>query len=110
MGRGGYRILRDSVRADLQAIPKFRALFVGFGADLPDGTGLLPDRPYLVWVFPVLALLLSCVALTAPAEKAIAWHRRMVAALAVLCVLPMVAQGLAVVALYAPIFFMGAVV
>jgi hypothetical protein len=92
------------------AIPKFEALFVGFGADLPAVTEFLLHRPYLVWVFPFLALLLSCVALCAPVETATAWHRRTVAMFAVLCVLSMVAEGLAIAALYAPMFAMGAVV
>jgi hypothetical protein len=71
---------------------------------------LFLNWPYVVWVFPVATLLLYCVVLAAPADKAIAWHRRMIVAFAVLSILSLIVHGLAVAALYAPIFRMGAVV
>jgi type II secretory pathway component PulF len=92
------------------AVPKFEALLVGFGADLPQSTQVFLDWPYLIWAFPALTFLLFCTALAMPAEMAVASHRRMVAAFAVLSVLSMVAEGLAAFALYAPFFFMGQVV
>jgi len=92
------------------AIPKFKALFAGFGADLPASTTFLLNWRYLIWILPVLTLVLLAVALAAPADKAIARHRSTAAAFAVLCGLSMLVQGLAVVALYAPIFRLGAVV
>lgn len=92
------------------AVPKFRSLFAGFGADLPAGTVFLLNWRYLLWVLPVLTVLLIGVAWAAPPEKAIASHRRTVQAVAVVCGLSMIVEGLAVVALYAPIFRLGAVV
>ena len=92
------------------SVPKFRSLFAGFGADLPDSTLFLLNSRYLVWILPALALLLLVTALTAAAEKAIAWHPRVVGAFAALCVLSLILHALALVALYAPIFRLGAAV
>ena len=92
------------------AVPKFRALFAGFGADLPASTMFLLNWRYLIWVLPALAALLLGVSLTAPADKAIARHRGIAGAFAGLCGLSLIVQALALVALYAPIFRLGAVV
>jgi len=54
--------------------------------------------------------LLLLAALATAADKAIARHRWTAGAFAVLCGLSTIVQGLAVIALYAPIFRMGAVV
>jgi len=94
----------------IAAIPKFRSLFSGFGADLPDTTMFLLNSQYLLWILPALALLLLVIALTTPPETAIAWHRRTVAAFAVLCCASLLVEALALVALYAPIFRLGAVI
>ncbi len=92
------------------AIPRFASTFKGFGADLPDGTMFLLHWPYLILIPSALVLLLTGYALTAPAQRAIAGHPRTVAAFAVLCCLSLIVQGLAVVALYLPVFRLGAVV
>lgn len=92
------------------AVPRFGSLFAGFGADLPASTVFLLNWRYLLWILPVVTLLVIGVALTAPADRAIASHRRTVQTVAVLCGLSLVVEGLAVAALYAPIFRMGAVV
>jgi hypothetical protein len=92
------------------AVPQFRTLYGGFGADLPDSTMFLLEWRILLWVTPALTLLLLGSALTTSPDKAIEWHRRVVAAFAVLCSFSMIVEGLAVIALYAPIFRLSAVV
>ncbi len=92
------------------AIPEFTELFKGFGAELPAGTQFVINWPYLLWVLPTLAVLLFILALAASPEKAVARHRVIVAAFAVLCGASLIALGLVVRALYAPIFALGEVV
>jgi hypothetical protein len=92
------------------AVPKFESLFNGFGAELPPATMFLLNWRYLLWILPALGLLLLGVALITPVEKAIDWNWRMVGAFAVLCCASMLVEGLALVALYAPIFRLGAVI
>ena len=92
------------------AVPQFRSLFGGFGADLPASTMFLLEWRILLWIAPALVLLLLIASVMASPDKAIAWHRRVVTAFAFLCCFSMVVQGLAVVALYAPIFRLGAVI
>jgi type II secretory pathway component PulF len=92
------------------AVPRFHSLFNGFGADLPPATVFLLGWRYLVWILPALGLLLLGVTLITPAEKAIGRNGRMVAAFAVLCCTSMLVEALALVALYAPIFRLGAVI
>ena len=92
------------------AIPRFEALLKGFGAELPGATAFLLHWRFLLWIAPALALLLFGFALTTSPEKVIARHRTVVWAFAVLCCVSLVVTGLAVVALYAPIFRLGSVV
>ena len=92
------------------AVPKFRELFRGFGADLPDMTQFLLDWRYLLWVLPVLAISQLIFGLAVPEDRAIAQHRGLVGAFAATCCASLLIQGLAVAALYAPIFRLGAVI
>ena len=92
------------------SVPRFEALFKGFGADLPAITAFILRWPYLLWVAPAAIALLLFVAMTRSAEQAIASHRLMIAAIAVTCCISMAVQGLAMAAMYAPILQLGAVV
>ncbi len=92
------------------AIPKFDSLFGGFGADLPATTTFLLEWRYLLWVMPVLVLALLGISLSRRADEAIRASRPTVAAIAVAACASLLAQGFAVVALYAPIFRLGAVI
>jgi len=92
------------------AVPKFDSLFSGFGADLPDGTMFLLRWRLLLLVLPTLAVLLLGLALNTAPDNPIKWHQRIVMAFAALCCSALIVEGLAVVALYAPIFRLGAVV
>ena len=92
------------------AVPQFLSLFGGFGADLPDSTMFLLEWRSLLWITPALALLLLGFALANSQDNAIAWHRRVVTAFALLCCCSMIVEALAVIALYAPIFRLGAVI
>jgi type II secretory pathway component PulF len=91
-------------------VPEFVAMFKGFGAELPRDTQLLLNWPWLLWVLPAAAILLFVYSIAMPAENSIGSHRRIVWGFAALCVLSLVVVALAVRALYAPIFALGAVV
>jgi len=90
------------------AIPKFESLFRGYGADLSGMTMFVLRWRYLVWVMPALVLVLLCVGLSRRTDQEIRSHRSTVAAIAIACCVSLLAQGLAVAALYAPILRMGA--
>jgi type II secretory pathway component PulF len=112
LGWGVVATLFCIIRAALlySAVPRFVDLFRGFGADLSAVTQFTIKHSYLLWAIPALSVLLLVLALVAPAERFVTRHRRFVVTFAALCGASLVVSGLAVGALYEPIFALGAVV
>jgi hypothetical protein len=90
-------------------VPSFESLFKGLGADLPWNTQLLISHTWLLLVPPVAAVILVLVTVF-PAAGSVARQKKVIIALAVFSCLAIVVGSLAIEALYAPIFKLGAVV
>ena len=92
-----------------RTIGGFEDLFKGFGADLPGLTRFVLDTRHGWWIFAIAAISILVWIGTRPATTRIERRRQTLAVIAYAIVFG-VAWGLTVVALYIPIFKLGAAV
>ena len=91
------------------ALQSFRALFKAFGADIPAITKFVIDTGPVWWVFAIASVSVF-VWVAARAQPGVVEHRRMKLALRTVIAVTVLACGFAAIAIYSPIFKMGAVV
>jgi hypothetical protein len=87
----------------------FEELFKGFGADLPGLTRFVLDTRYGWWIFAIAAISILAWIVKRPATTRVEKRRQMFAVIAYAVAFG-VAYGLTVVALYIPIFKLGAAI
>jgi len=91
------------------ALASFREMYVSFGIDPPATAKLVMDAPGIWWLLGIAALAVF-VWVAARSQPAPDELRRMKIALRTVIILTLLAYGFAAIALYTPIFQLGAVV
>jgi hypothetical protein len=92
-----------------RALKSFRNMFESFGTDIPTVTNFVIDTGPLWWLFAIASFAVFVWA-AARAQPGVVEYRRMKVALCTVIAVTVLAYGFAALALYTPIFKMGAVV
>lgn len=83
----------------MQIIPKFRDLFVSFGAELPAFTSIVVNYHLALWALPILVIATKILLPTAKGRALVPF---LIGVLGLVLIVPLV-----ILALYLPIFMLG---